>query len=48
MDVILNIFSITPYHTYNNTAALNLKLKRQYQPPPKPETQSISSDFIYV
>jgi hypothetical protein len=30
MDVILNIFSIIPYHTYNNTAARNLKLKRQY------------------
>jgi hypothetical protein len=29
--VILYIFSIIPYHTYNNTAARNLKLKRQYQ-----------------
>ena len=41
--VILYIFSIISYHTYNNTAARNLKLKRQYQPPPLPETQSISS-----
>ena len=32
--VILYIFSIIPYHTYNNTAARNLKLKSQYQPPP--------------
>ena len=32
--VILYFFSIIPYHTYNNTAVLNLKLKRQYQPPP--------------
>ena len=34
VDVISYNFSIIPYHTYNNTAVRNLKLKRQYQPPP--------------
>jgi hypothetical protein len=36
MKVYVNLyfFSIIPYHTYKNTAARNLKLKREYQPSP--------------
>ena len=33
--VILYIFSLIQYHTFDNTAARNLKLKRRYHPSQK-------------